>query len=102
MGQDLRNGTAEVDGCVTVPRRPDGRSLRLTPCQPRWPWPSECLAGAEYDRHLDAVSARIGVTDACSDPNRPNQRVLDAAARLGIDGRTITRNADPERRGTSA
>jgi choline dehydrogenase-like flavoprotein len=57
----------------------------------------EGLAGAEYDRHLDAVSARIGVTDACSDPNGPNQRVLDAAAKLGIDGRVITRNADPEK-----
>src|SRR3954469_11646372 len=55
----------------------------------------EGLAGADFDRHLDAVSARIGVTDACSDPNGPNQRVLDAAAKLGIDGRPITRNADP-------
>ena len=57
----------------------------------------EGLAGAEYDRHLDTVSARIGVTDACSDPNGPNQRVLDAAQRLGIDGRPILRNADPAR-----
>jgi choline dehydrogenase-like flavoprotein len=57
----------------------------------------EGLAGAEFDRHLDAVSARIGVTDACSDANGPNQRVLDAARKLGIDGRTILRNADPER-----
>lgn len=57
----------------------------------------EGLAGADYDRHLDEVSARIGVTDACSDLNGPNQRVLDAAARLGIDGRVITRNADPQK-----
>lgn len=57
----------------------------------------EGLASAEYDRHLDAVSARIGVTDACSDPNGPNQRLLDGAAALGIDGRTITRNADPDK-----
>ncbi len=57
----------------------------------------EGLAGAEYDRHLDAVSARIGVTDRCSDANGPNQRVLDAARTLGIDGRVITRNADPEK-----
>ncbi|HEY6761051.1 MAG TPA: FAD-dependent oxidoreductase [Baekduia sp.] len=57
----------------------------------------EGLAGPEFDRHLDAVSARIGVTDACSDANGPNQRLLDAAAALGIDGRMITRNADPER-----
>jgi choline dehydrogenase-like flavoprotein len=57
----------------------------------------EGLAGPEYDRHLDAVSARIGVTDQCSDANGPNQRVLDAARKLGIDGRTITRNADPDK-----
>jgi choline dehydrogenase-like flavoprotein len=57
----------------------------------------EGLAGAEYDRHLDAVSARIGVTDACSDANGPNQRLLDAASALGIDGRVITRNADAEK-----
>lgn len=57
----------------------------------------EGLAGADYDRHLDAVSARIGVTDACSDPNGPNQRLLDGAAALGIDGRAITRNADPDK-----
>src|SRR3954452_14964892 len=57
----------------------------------------EGLAGADYDRHLDAVSARIGVTDRCSDANGPNQRVLDAARKLGIDGRVITRNADPDR-----
>src|ERR1700712_3671175 len=57
----------------------------------------EGLAGAAYDRHLDEVSARIGVTDACSDANGPNQRVLDAAQKLGIDGRAITRNADPDK-----
>jgi choline dehydrogenase-like flavoprotein len=57
----------------------------------------EGLAGPEYDRHLDEVSARIGVTDTCSDANGPNQRVLDAAAKLGIDGRPITRNADPDK-----
>jgi choline dehydrogenase-like flavoprotein len=57
----------------------------------------EGLAGPEYERHLDAVSARIGVTDACSDANGPNQRLLDGAAKLGIDGRVITRNADPGR-----
>jgi choline dehydrogenase-like flavoprotein len=57
----------------------------------------EGLAGADYDRHLDEVSARIGVTDQCSDANGPNQRLLDGAAKLGIDGRVITRNADPDK-----
>src|SRR4051794_25046205 len=57
----------------------------------------EGLAGADYDRHLDEVSARIGVNDRCSDPNGPNRRLLDGAEKLGIDGRVITRNADPDR-----
>jgi hypothetical protein len=56
----------------------------------------EGLAGAAFDAHLDVVSTRIGVNDRCSDPNGPNQRVLDAAEKLGIDGRVITRNADPK------
>jgi len=37
------------------------------------------------------------VTEDCSDPNGPNQRLLDAAGTLGIDQRTIARNADPEK-----
>src|SRR4051812_11324240 len=57
----------------------------------------EGLAGADYDRHLDEVSARIGVNDRCSDPNGPNRRLLDGAEKLGIDGRVITRNADADR-----
>jgi choline dehydrogenase-like flavoprotein len=57
----------------------------------------EGLAGPEFDRHLDEVSARIGVTDRCSDANGPNQRIHDAARKLGIDSRVITRNADAER-----
>ena len=83
-----------------------GSTINWTNCLRTYDWVREewerdhgleGLAGAEFDRHLDAVSARIGVTDACSDCNGPNQRVLDAAARLGIDGRAITRNADPDK-----
>jgi choline dehydrogenase-like flavoprotein len=55
----------------------------------------EGLAGPEYVRHMDEVSARIGVTEDCSDPNGPNQRLFDAADTLGIERRTIARNADP-------
>jgi choline dehydrogenase-like flavoprotein len=55
----------------------------------------EGLAGADYDRHLDEVARRIGVTDSCSDWNGPNQRLVDAAGKLGYDARRITRNADP-------
>src|SRR3954449_13150101 len=57
----------------------------------------EGLAGADYDRHLDAVSRRIGVTDSCSDWNGPNQRLVDGAQKLGYDARRITRNADTDR-----
>jgi choline dehydrogenase-like flavoprotein len=57
----------------------------------------EGLAGADYDRHLDEVSRRIGVTDSCSDWNGPNQRLVDGAQKLGYDARRITRNADADR-----
>ncbi|MET0601459.1 MAG: GMC family oxidoreductase N-terminal domain-containing protein [Baekduia sp.] len=54
----------------------------------------EGLAGPEYDRHLDAVSARIGVTTDCSDDNGPNRRLREGAEALGMGRRTIARNAD--------
>src|SRR3954469_11985700 len=57
----------------------------------------EGLGGADYDRHLDEVSRRIGVTDSCSDWNGPNQRLVDGAQKLGYDARRITRNADADR-----
>jgi choline dehydrogenase-like flavoprotein len=100
---------ATADGSVALMTGSNlggGTTVNWTNCLRTYDWVREewerdhgleGLAGADYDRHLDAVSARIGVTDTCSDPNGPNQRVLDAAAKLGIDGRAITRNADPER-----
>jgi choline dehydrogenase-like flavoprotein len=57
----------------------------------------EGLAGAEYDRHLDEVSARIGVTTGCSDPNGPNRRLTEAAGKLGMTHQPIARNADAGR-----
>jgi choline dehydrogenase-like flavoprotein len=57
----------------------------------------EGLAGPEYDRHLDEVSARIGVTVDCSDVNGPNQRLVEAADKLGLTHAAITRNADAEK-----
>jgi choline dehydrogenase-like flavoprotein len=54
----------------------------------------EGLAGPQFDRHLDEVSARIGVTTDCSDDNGPNRRLREAADKLGIEHRTIARNAD--------
>jgi len=56
----------------------------------------EGLAGHDYDAHLDAVWARIGVNDDCSDYNGPHQRLQDACKALGYELTRITRNADPE------
>ena len=55
----------------------------------------EGLAGPDYDRHLDTVVERIGVTDECSDWNGPHQRLKEACDKLGYGFRRITRNADP-------
>jgi choline dehydrogenase-like flavoprotein len=57
----------------------------------------EGLAGADFDRHLDAVWERLGVTDRCSDLNGPQQRMKAGAERLGWSFKTVTRNTDPER-----
>ncbi|MFT3777866.1 MAG: GMC family oxidoreductase [Ottowia sp.] len=54
----------------------------------------EGVDGPEFDRHLDAVSARIGVNDQCSDFNGPNQRIMDGAGRLGWSSGRLSRNAD--------
>jgi acyl-CoA reductase-like NAD-dependent aldehyde dehydrogenase/choline dehydrogenase-like flavoprotein len=55
------------------------------------------LDGAEYDRHLDEVMARLGVTDACSDLNGAHQRLKEGCEALGWDFDLITRNVDPSK-----
>ena len=55
----------------------------------------EGVDGPDYDRHLDAVSQRIGVNDNCSELNGPNQRLKDGADKLGWAFRVLSRNADP-------
>jgi choline dehydrogenase-like flavoprotein len=57
----------------------------------------EGVAGPEFDRHLDAVWERLGVTDQCSDLNGPQQKMKDGADALGWSFATVTRNTDPER-----
>ena len=54
----------------------------------------ECLDGADFDRHLDAVLERIGANDECSDLNGPHERLREACEKLGYDFRLIVRNAD--------
>jgi choline dehydrogenase-like flavoprotein len=81
-----------------------GTVINWTNCLRTHPWVREEWAaagltgvdGPEYDRLLDGVFARLGVTDACSDPNGPTQRLREGAERLGWSFRHIVRNADPE------
>jgi choline dehydrogenase-like flavoprotein len=54
------------------------------------------LDGEDFDRHLDAVWKRLGVTDTCSDLNGPQQRMAEACEALGWSFARITRNADPD------
>ncbi len=53
------------------------------------------LDTAAFDVHLDAVLARISATDACTDLNRTNQRLADAATALGWRWGKADRNTDP-------
>ncbi len=55
----------------------------------------EGLDGPEFDRCLDDVMDRIGVTDSCSELNGPHQRLKDGCRALGWDFKLITRNVDP-------
>lgn len=81
-----------------------GTTINWTNCLRTRPWVRkewaneyglEGVDGAEFDRHLDAVSERISVNDNCSDFNGPNQRLQEAAAKLGWAFRRLARNADP-------
>jgi choline dehydrogenase-like flavoprotein len=56
----------------------------------------EDVGGPDFERHLDAVWGRLGVTDACSDLNGPHLRMREGAERLGWSFATITRNTDPD------
>ncbi len=70
-----------------------------TPTWVREQWAGEFglrdVTGPEFDRHLDAVCARLGVNDRCSDLNGPHLRMRDAAAALGWSFTMLRRNADP-------
>jgi len=83
-----------------------GTTINWTNCLRTKPWVREewatehgleGLDGADFDAHLDAVMARIGGTDACSDLNGPQQRLKEGCERLGWSFKTIVRNADPGR-----
>ena len=50
----------------------------------------------EFDRHLEAVLARMGATDECSDYNGPHQRMAEGAEKLGWSMHTAVRNVDKD------
>ena len=50
----------------------------------------------EFDRHLEAVLARMGANDACSDYNGPHQRMAEGAEKLGWSMHRAVRNVDPD------
>ena len=51
----------------------------------------------EFDRHLEAVLARMGANQECSDLNGPHQRMVEGAKALGWSWHTATLNIDPAR-----
>ena len=48
----------------------------------------------EFDRHLEAVLARTGANDRCSDLNGPHQRIVEGAQALGWSTHRAVRNVD--------
>jgi choline dehydrogenase-like flavoprotein len=51
--------------------------------------------GTDFDRHLDAVSTRMGANEDCSDLNGPHQRMVEGAKALGWSWETAALNIDP-------
>ncbi len=65
----------------------------------RQEWAAHGIEGIDtddFDRHLDAVTARMGANDRCSDLNGPHQRMTEGAKALGWSIHSATRNVDPE------
>jgi choline dehydrogenase-like flavoprotein len=60
-------------------------------------WGLDDVDSPEFDRHLEAVLARMKANDACSDFNGPHQRMAEGAKALGWSMHTAVRNVDPER-----
>ncbi len=99
--------TATADGNVTMVAGATlggGTTVNWTNCVPppahvRQIWEQQHgldgLAGEDFDAHLAAVAERISATDACSDRNGPNQRLVDGAEALGWSWKVATRNTDP-------
>jgi choline dehydrogenase-like flavoprotein len=75
-------------------------SLRTTPwVRDQWEreFGLEGLAGAKFDRHLDAVWSRLRVNDRCSDLNGPHRKMREGAEALGWRFAVVQRNAEESR-----
>jgi choline dehydrogenase-like flavoprotein len=80
-----------------------GTVINWTNCLRTHPWVREEWArdfglegvdGADFDRHFDAVLARLDASDACSDLNPVHERLREGCEGLGYDFRPTVRNAD--------
>jgi len=54
----------------------------------------EGIDSTDYDRHIDAVWERLGVTSAATSHNRTHKKLIEACERLGYPHRDLTRNVD--------
>ena len=83
-----------------------GTTINWTNCLRTKPWVREQWAqefgldgldGPEFDAHLDAVWARLGVNSDSSDLNGPQLRMQEGCEALGWSFSAITRNTDTSR-----
>jgi acyl-CoA reductase-like NAD-dependent aldehyde dehydrogenase/choline dehydrogenase-like flavoprotein len=100
---------ATADGQVSIQAGSSlggGTVINWQNCLRTFPWVREewarehgleGLDGPEFDRCLDEVAERIGVTDSCSELNGPHQRLREGCDALGWDFQLISRNVDPSR-----
>jgi choline dehydrogenase-like flavoprotein len=83
-----------------------GTTINWTNCLRTKPWVREQWARehglegldtADFDRHLDAVWERLGVTDRCSHLNGTQESMRRGAEALGWTFKTVNRNVDESR-----
>lgn len=92
-GNALLFAGATLGGGTTV----NWQNWVLPSAQVRAEWADHGLTDiptARFDRHIAAVSARVGATAPCTDHNGPHQRMIDGARKLGWSWREAVRNCD--------
>lgn len=92
-GNALLFAGATLGGGTTV----NWQNWVLPSAQVRAEWADHGLTDvptAEFDRHIQAVSARVGATAPCTDHNGPHQAMIDGARKLGWSWRQAVRNFD--------